>query len=161
MRNSPLLIPLIHSTQRDPAFLLNLEPAGGKETKPVKQIVFLVDDSPNVLEVVGEILRAQGYEVETCNVIDRAFEAIKKVSPNLILLDVMMPSQSGEDGFSLCARIKEAPETSNIPVIFLTGIATDSGKSEEELQQNSGADDFINKPFEPADLVARVKKLIK
>jgi len=123
--------------------------------------ILVVDDSPNVLTVVSSLLDEEGYQVETCPEIDQALDRLKKSKPDLVLLDVMMPSVEGMDGFALCSRIKEAPETSNIPVIFLTGIATDSSKSEEELREISGADDFINKPFDPGDLIKRVKLHLK
>ncbi len=123
--------------------------------------IVTVDDSPNVLEVVVSILEAEGYAVTTCSDIDQAFPLIKSVQPSLLLLDAMMPSKEGNDGFSLCNRIKEDPETSHIPVVFLSGIAAGSGKSEEELKATSGAQDFIQKPFDPKDFVERIKKQLK
>lgn len=123
--------------------------------------ILVVDDSPNVLKIVSTILTARGYKVETCDDIDQVFERIQKGKPSLILLDIMMPSQVGLDGISLLNQLREKEETSKIPVIFLTGIATGTAQSEQELREKAGADDFISKPFDPEDMVQRVEKLIK
>lgn len=123
--------------------------------------ILVVDDSPNVLKIVSTILTSRGYKVETCDDIDQVFERIQKGKPSLILLDIMMPSQVGLDGISLLNQLKENEETSKIPVIFLTGIATGTAQSEQELREKAGADDFISKPFDPEDMVQRVEKLIK
>lgn len=126
-----------------------------------KRKIVAIDDSPNVLEVITSLLEAEGFDVSVCRNIDEAFSTVKESLPDLLILDVMMPSQQGIDGFSLCSRIKEDPETSNIRVIFVSGIAAGSGQSEEELKERAGADDFIHKPFDPKDFLARVKKQLK
>lgn len=123
--------------------------------------ILVVDDSPNVLKIVSTILTSRGYKVETCDDIDQVSQRIQKGKPSLILLDIMMPSQVGLDGISLFNQLRESEETSKIPVIFLTGIATGTPQTEQELREKAGADDFISKPFDPEDLVQRVEKLIK
>ena len=123
--------------------------------------ILVVDDSPLVLKVVSNILSAEGYKVETCGEIDQVSQLASKIRPHLILLDIMMPSKEGLDGFSLLNQLKENRATWEIPIIFLSGIAQWVQQTEEELRKKVGAADFISKPFDPANLVLRVKKLLK
>ena len=123
--------------------------------------ILLVDDSPNVLKVVGTILSARGYQIDTCGDIDAAVAKVQSGKPDLIVLDIMMPSKKGLDGIAVFKEIRENPDTAAIPVLFLSGIAAHTQQSEEDLLSNVGADDFISKPFEPDDLVGRIEKLLK
>ncbi|MEA5503683.1 response regulator [Halotia wernerae UHCC 0503] len=113
--------------------------------------ILVVDDTPANLEVICETLGDAGYEVITAIDGDRALKRIQTNPPDLILLDVQMP---GIDGFETCQRLKANPATANIPVIFLTALSdTDSKVKGFDL----GAVDYLTKPFQEKEMLARVK----
>ncbi|TVR70206.1 MAG: hybrid sensor histidine kinase/response regulator [Spirochaetaceae bacterium] len=112
--------------------------------------IFVVDDVPQNLQMVMQILSDRGLEVSVAVSGENALEYLTRRKPDLILLDIAMP---GMDGFTLCRRIKDNPETSSIPVIFLTA------KSETEDVVRGfelGAVDYVRKPFITDELVSRV-----
>lgn len=116
-----------------------------------KATILVVDDIPNNLEVVRNTLTPQGYTTTTALSGERALKRLQKYPPDLILLDVQMP---GISGFETCYQIKQNPEWQNIPIIFLTGLTdTDSIVKGFSL----GAVDYISKPFQQAELLARVR----
>ena len=118
--------------------------------------ILVVDDQPTNLQVVGGVLRdSKKYRVSFAQNGEEALRLVESVSPDLILLDVMMP---GMGGFEVCQRIKENPQWSAIPVIFLT--AKSEAKDMIEGFGVGGAD-YITKPFEPAVLMARVATHLK
>ncbi|MBT9311944.1 sensor histidine kinase [Leptothoe kymatousa] len=115
-----------------------------------KTTILVVDDIPNNLEVVRDTLISQGYLATTAISGERALKRLQKHIPDLILLDVQMP---GIDGFETCRQIKQHPEWKDIPIIFLTALTdTDSIVKGFTL----GAVDYISKPFQEAELLARV-----
>ena len=117
--------------------------------------VLVVDDDPNVGLLVSAVLKKYNYTVATLNHGDEVLPFLKENKPDLILLDLRMP---GIDGYSLCRRIREAPDTRDIPVIILSGVAeVDARVNTIEL----GADDFITKPFDVRDLRARINRILK
>jgi serine phosphatase RsbU (regulator of sigma subunit) len=115
-----------------------------------KKVVLVVDDAPANIRIVNEILHDE-YNVRVATSGAKALElAASSPTPDLILLDVVMP---GMDGYEVCARLKERPNTRDIPVIFLTG----QTESEDETRGfAAGAVDYIHKPFSPAVVAARV-----
>jgi len=121
------------------------------EPIPAKPTILIVDDTPNNLEVVRNILIAQGYTATTAISGDRAIKRLHKHVPNLILLDVQMP---GIDGFETCQQIKQNPHWAKIPIIFLTAL-TDTDNIVKGFAL--GAVDYISKPFQEAELLARVE----
>ncbi|NET53575.1 MAG: response regulator, partial [Merismopedia sp. SIO2A8] len=113
--------------------------------------ILVVDDTPANLEVVTEVLSAERYAVAVAMSGERALTVLETDIPDLILLDVQMP---GLDGFETCHRIKANSNTAHIPIIFLTALSdTDSIVKGLSL----GAVDYINKPFQEAVLLARVR----
>lgn len=113
--------------------------------------ILVVDDSPYNLDILLEVLSAAGYCILTALSGERALKYLSTNTPNLILLDVKMP---GLDGFETCRRIKAMPHTAHIPIIFITADAdTDSVLTGFSL----GAVDYVRKPFQTAELLARVK----
>lgn len=114
--------------------------------------ILLVDDEPTLREPLAEYLTGQGFLVSEAESAAKARSAIAETAPDLVLLDIMMP---GEDGLSLCRHLAE---TSNLPVILLTarGEATD-----RIVGLEMGADDYIVKPFEPRELVARIRSVMR
>lgn len=113
--------------------------------------ILVVDDTPANLEVVTDTLTSQGYAVATAISGERALTRLQKYTPDLILLDVQMP---GIDGFETCRQIKENPDTARIPIIFITALS-DADSIAKGF--NAGAVDYISKPFQELELLARVK----
>lgn len=123
----------------------------GEEKKP---LILIVNDTPTNIQVLAESLRAD-YRVRVAGSGKAAFEVIGKAgAPDLILLDVMMPDM---DGYEVCRRLKQAPATKNVPVIFVTAKAD---AVDEEYGLNLGAVDYIAKPFHLPIVAARVRNHI-
>ncbi len=103
--------------------------------------ILVVDDEPEITEIIEAFLENAGYNVRVENQPHNAIQLARELKPDLILLDIMMP---GTDGYHICNQIKEDPDMSETPVIFLTGKDTkdDQGKSFQV-----GGDMFIKKPF--------------
>ena len=112
-----------------------------------KPYILVVDDDPNIAKLEQLYLEKAGYEVKTVGRGDDAMTEFRKMPPDLMLLDVMMP---GEDGFAVCRRIRSLTE---VPIPFLSA-RTDEAAVLEGL--GIGADDFLSKPFRVAELRARV-----
>lgn len=118
-------------------------------------LILVVDDTPANLEVVTETLGDAGFEVAIATDGERAIKQATLSQPDLILLDVMMP---GINGFETCRRLKAASVTSEIPVIFMTAL---SDTTDKVTGFNLGAVDYVTKPFQEAELIARVTTHIK
>ena len=117
-----------------------------------KQRILLVDDDPNISHLVRLYLEQEGFDVTESARGDEALEAFKREAPALVLLDVMLP---GMDGLQV---LKEIRKTSKAPVIMLT--ARDE-TFDKVLGLELGADDYVTKPFETKELVARVKAVLR
>ncbi|GET41201.1 hybrid sensor histidine kinase/response regulator [Microseira wollei] len=115
-----------------------------------KNTILIVDDNPNNIRVLFELLHQSGFKVSVVKSGEAAIEKIPLVQPELILLDVMMP---GIDGFETCRRLKADPKAKDIPVIFMTALA-DTEHKVKGLQ--IGAVDYITKPFHFSEVLARV-----
>jgi DNA-binding response OmpR family regulator len=103
--------------------------------------ILVIDDEPEITDIVKAFLTNAGYQVMVENSPVNAIERAKKFKPNLVLLDIMMPFM---DGYEVCSALKKDSQTTNIPVLFLTGKdATDDGGKVFE----SGGDLFVKKPF--------------
>lgn len=113
--------------------------------------IVVVDDDEGILEVVRIVLEGEGYPVET-SLNGEYFEHLDENLPALILLDVLL---AGEDGREICRRLKRDPITRHIPVIMLSA-HSDAGK----VADTSGADDFLEKPFDVDALIATVEKYV-
>jgi two-component system NtrC family sensor kinase len=120
-----------------------------------KQLILVVDDTPANLQVVTEALSDAGFEVAIATNGERAIKQANLSRPNLILLDVMMP---GMDGFETCHRLKSSPVTGEIPIIFMTAL---SDTTDKVKGFQVGAVDYITKPFQEAELIARVTTHLK
>ncbi len=117
--------------------------------------ILLVDDEPDILEIVGYNLTQEGYQVFTAKNGKEAVQLAKKYLPQLIIMDVMMPEM---DGMEACENIRKIPELANIIITFLTA------RSEDYSQVagfDAGADDYITKPIKPKLLVSKVKALLR
>ncbi len=113
--------------------------------------ILIVDDTPENIKIIAEILKQDGYGISFANSGQKALDIIRLTPPDLVLLDIVMP---GMDGFETCRKIKADPDTALLPVIFLSNI-TDSIKVVEGLK--IGAVDYLNKPVQKDILLARVK----
>ncbi len=114
------------------------------------EALLLVDDNPTNLQVLYQTLETTGCKLLVAKNGETALSIAQKASPDLILLDIMMP---GIDGFEVCRRLKADPNTADIPVIFLSAL-TDTKDKVQGLQL--GAVDYVSKPFQPDEVIARV-----
>lgn len=114
-------------------------------------LILIVDDNISNLQVLGALLSQKGYEIAVATDAVKALEFLENDSPDLILLDIMMP---GTDGYELCQKIKSIEKLNEIPVLFLTAL-TDPDDIVKGF--DSGAVDYISKPFNNAELLARIK----
>lgn len=113
--------------------------------------ILIVDDTPANLEVACDILSGAGYEVATAIDGDRTLKRVQAHTPDLILLDIQMP---GIDGFEVCRRLKADANFAQVPIIFMTALSD----TESKVQGfDLGAVDYITKPFQQKELLARVK----
>ncbi len=119
------------------------------------ETILVVDDDPDIARFVEVNLRSAGYEVSVAGDGEEALERASEIRPDLVLLDVMMPRL---DGFEVAQRLRKNPQTANTSIIMLTAKALSSDKV-TGLQ--SGADDYIIKPFDPIELLARVKGTLR
>lgn len=117
--------------------------------------ILVVDDEPDLAELVSYNLRKEGFDVSSASDGAEALNKIRKENFNLIVLDLMLP---GIQGMELCRMLRNDPKTKNLPVIMVTA------KGEEidrVLGLETGADDYMAKPFSPRELVARVKAVLR
>ena len=117
--------------------------------------ILLVDDEPDILEIVGYNLRNEGYEIYTAENGAKALEKAVKHKPHLILLDIMMPEM---DGIEACEKIRSTPGLENTLISFLTARGEDYS---QVAGFEAGADDYITKPVKPKILVSKVKSLLR
>ncbi len=111
----------------------------------------IIDDDPDTGELVGLVLRYEGYDVDLAFDGRQGLERAIETPPDVVILDVIMP---GVDGWAVLRRLREV---SAVPVVMMTAAAS---AVEERLSRNLGADDFIVKPFMPRDLASRVARVI-
>lgn len=117
--------------------------------------ILVVDDNRNNLELLSDILKMEGYYVRTARNGETALKEVYQEMPDLILLDIMMP---GIDGYRVCETLKKKPETRNIPIILVSA----KSSIEDTIEGLShGADDYIRKPYNEMELLARVKSALQ
>lgn len=117
--------------------------------------ILLVDDEPDVLDFLSYNLKKEGYEVFTASDGKSAIQTAKRVTPSLIILDVMMPEM---DGIEACKELRTLPETKNALIVFLTARTEDYSQI---AGLDAGADDYISKPLKPRVLVSRIHALLR
>ncbi|MDM8545399.1 ATP-binding response regulator [Candidatus Venteria ishoeyi] len=116
-----------------------------------QDVILVVDDNPNNLQVLFDFLNAYGFRVLIAKDGEKALQKLNYVKPDIILLDIMMP---GMDGFEVCRILKQQTETQNIPILFMSALSETVDKVKGlEL----GAEDFIVKPFQQEELLARIQ----
>jgi len=121
---------------------------------PDPVMILAVDDQPQNLRLLDAVLSPHGYRVITASSGEEAVEKLSQTVPDLVLLDIVMP---GIDGYEVCRRIRANPATEFLPVIMITA----SGDQEKISAIQAGADDFVSKPFNQGELLARVASLAR
>ena len=116
--------------------------------------ILVVDDTPANVKLLDAVLAPRGYTVLSAASGEEGLAAVQAERPDLVLLDIMMP---GMDGFEVCRRLRNDPATAYLPVIMITA----SGTAEKLKGLEAGADDFVVKPFDQAELLARVGSLLR
>ena len=116
--------------------------------------VLVVDDQPANVRLLEAILTSHGYDVPTASSGEQALARIAEAEPDLVLLDIVMP---GMDGYEVCRRIREKQETAYLPVVMVTA----SGDEQKVKALEAGADDFLTKPIDQNELLARVASLAR
>ena len=117
--------------------------------------ILIVEDEESLLKLESILLTTKGYLVRGATTGPAALEAVAEEAPDLILLDIMLP---GLDGFQVCERLKQNPETQHIPIILLT-----ARKTPEDVARGKqvGADQYITKPFKSAMVMDAIANLLK
>ena len=117
--------------------------------------ILIVDDIPQNVDLVSSLMRAEGYEVTSAADGLEALAQVAAAPPDLIFLDIMMPTL---DGYAVCRQLKARPETRLVPIVLITALGDEADKL---LGIEAGADDFLAKPFSHAELKARARSLLK
>ncbi len=115
--------------------------------------ILICDDDPVILRLVQVNLELEGYDVLLAHHGEEAFGVAVKEIPDLIILDIMMPRW---DGYQTCQNLKATDETKHIPVVFLSAKAQ---QSDIDKGKEYGVDEYLTKPFDPADLIDLVERL--
>jgi len=125
---------------------------GGKDVK--RNLIVVADDDPIVIKFLSAIFQDEGFVVRVAEDGEKALKIIAEARPDLVILDLVMPYH---DGFEVCQRIRARAETAHVPVIILSM----KEKEADALRAfEVGADDYIRKPFNAMELVARARKLM-
>jgi len=115
--------------------------------------ILVVEDDPNILLGLREVLGSEGYETHVCDDGDKAFEAVRTHSPDLIILDIMLP---GKSGYDICKGVRAGGY--RMPILMLTAKGQELDKV---IGLDLGADDYVTKPFGLKELLARIKALLR
>ena len=116
--------------------------------------ILVVDDEENIRELIGRVLSSEGYEVFKAHNGKEALKKVYDVSPDLMVLDIMMPVM---DGFKVCEKIRKDPLYKNLPILMLTV------KNEKEDMMhgfNTGVDEYMVKPYDVREIAARIKVVL-
>ncbi|MBM3975049.1 MAG: response regulator transcription factor [Planctomycetes bacterium] len=120
-----------------------------------KPKILVIEDEPDILEVMQYNLAREGYKVVACRNGEQGLSRIRTDNPDLVILDLMLP---GMDGVEVCRQVKSDPVIRSIPIIMVTAKAEES---DIVLGLGIGADDYLGKPFSPRELIARVKVVLR
>ena len=121
----------------------------------MSNLIVIVDDEPDILEVVTVNLERSGFQAKGFQNAKGFYNFINKKKPDLIVLDLMLPD---EDGLEICKKLKRMDSFSDVPIIILSAKDTESDRV---IGMELGADDYITKPFSPREMVARVKAVLR
>lgn len=118
-------------------------------------LIYIVEDDQNIREIESFALKNSGYQIQDFESAKEFYRAVKEKKPDLILLDIMLPD---EDGMEILQKLRKNPETKRLPIIMVTAKATELDRVKG---LDSGADDYIIKPFGVMELISRVKALLR
>jgi two-component system phosphate regulon response regulator PhoB/two-component system alkaline phosphatase synthesis response regulator PhoP len=121
----------------------------------MSKLIAIIDDEPDIVELVSVNLKKAGFDTRGFSNLESFLFFLKKQTPDLVILDLMLPDA---DGLEICKYLKKKDEFSSIPIIMLTAKAEETDKI---LGLELGADDYVTKPFSPKELVARVKVALR
>ncbi len=128
----------------------------GRTTMTIKNTILVIDDELTLLKSVRERLELENFSVITCTTAEQALSTLAGATPDLMVVDLRLPGMSGLD---FCKQVRSTENPSRlVPIIFLT---TDRSEAHKVLGLELGGDDYMTKPFSPAEFVARVKALIR
>ncbi|HUK56217.1 MAG TPA: response regulator transcription factor [Nitrospiria bacterium] len=117
--------------------------------------VLIIEDDPDTSSLVAHYLKQEGYSVGTASDGVMGLKQVRKNSPDLLILDIILPHM---DGFEVCKKLRQDAATSRLPILMLTALGEESDKV---VGLELGTDDYVTKPFSPKELVARVKGLLR
>ena len=123
----------------------------------MEKLIYVVDDEKEVCELLRIALESRGYKVRTAFDGEQALKLIKKRKPHLLILDLKMPKMNG---YEVINHLKSSQDFADIPIMVLTSLTQGSRRSDEDWKKSLEVADFITKPFEPLDIIKRVKKII-
>src|SRR5271168_5057605 len=132
-----------------------LIPPPGDNTQKRLPTVYFIDDSATMREVIKIAFRRENIHVITCSDAASALAQFEQNKPDVVITDVIMPDQ---DGYSVCSQIKQHPEYGAVPVVLMSGVVN---KSVADKAVAVKADELIRKPFQPQELIGRVKSLLE
>lgn len=118
-------------------------------------VVYFIDDSATMREVIKIAFRRENIDVVACHDGDSALAQMQQQRPDVVISDLIMP---GLDGYAVCERVKQNPDTANTPVVLMSGVVN---RTVADKAFACRADELIRKPFQPQDLIARVKQLLQ
>ncbi len=120
--------------------------------------ILIIDDEPDVLEIVRSVLNTKGHQVETAKSGEDGLALAREEKPDLIVCDLMMPRISG---LEVIKRLKKDPELRSVPIIVLSALGDDEERTPDFWIQSLGIDDYVRKPFDPLDLLGRVEYIFR
>lgn len=118
----------------------------------MKKKILIIDDAPEIVTLLEDLMEAHGYQAVSAPDAEQGLSKLLREKPDLVLLDLMLP---GMDGFEFCKKIRK--DGNNIPVIAVTVLKDEANHKRGE---EAGMNDYVAKPFDPADLMQRIKKWI-
>ncbi len=124
-------------------------------SQPARPRILIADDNPQILELLEAYLEPLDVDVHLASDGEQTLAAVERHTPDLLLLDIMMPKRSG---FEVCRSLKEDPRYRDIPIIMVTAL---NETGDVERARESGADDFLSKPVNKIELLGRVQNLLK
>lgn len=121
--------------------------------------ILVVDDDPDILDSILAVLESQAYRLQTARDGRRCLDMIKLETPDLLILDLLMPRM---DGFAVIRELRENPDYQDFPIMVLTTVVEDASRRRYELETGASMDvqDYIQKPVLPGELLRRVKQLL-
>ncbi|GJQ35175.1 MAG: response regulator transcription factor [Anaerolineales bacterium] len=117
--------------------------------------IMMVDDDKLVTDLLQKLLKADGFDTVTVNESSKAIEVAKAETPDLILLDLMMPQP---DGFRLCRMLREEPDFTQVPIIIVTALDDSDSRA---VAFGAGATDYLTKPFHPGELKDKIMEALE